>query len=117
MIAARTAVVMANRDDRPVARTLHEVCIQKLGHPANRFPSEASFHLADASMTEESPDPTLPVVFFFSELQKPVTDQRRNSALLGANGGVIRDHFNFPLPESGPKLLDRMRRSRSCPGP
>ena len=108
---------MANRDDRSVVRTLYEVCIQKLGHPADRFPSEASFHLTDASMAEKSPDPTVAVIFFFPELQKPVMNQRGNSALLGANGSVSRDHFSSPLPDSGPRLLDRMRRSRNCRGP
>lgn len=117
MTVVCTAVVMADRDDRSVMRTLHKVCIQKFGHPADWFPSEASFHLADASMAEKSSDPAVAIVFLLTELQKPVTDQRRNSSLLGANSGVCRDHFNSPLPESVRKRLYQMRRSRSCPGP
>lgn len=108
---------MADRDDRSVARTLHKVRIQKFGHSADWFPSEASFHLADASVAEESPDPSVAIVFLITELQKPVTDQRRNTALLGTNSSMCRDHFNSPLPDSWQKHLVRMRRSLSCPGP
>ena len=76
-------------DRRAICATLDFVRVQVPFEQANRLTTKGTFHFPHTSVAEIESHETVPVVVFLTEFVKPTVDEGRDTALLGADCGVL----------------------------